>query len=92
MCTYEYMDEAIVFKALSDPARIEIIKTIAKEGGRVGLLGKKLGKSQPNISQHLRILRLAGIVKSKRNGKQICYCLRDKKVLRIIESAGRLRL
>lgn len=85
------MEETDIFKALSDPARVRIIETIAKRGGCVSSLGEKLGKKQPNVSQHLRVLRMAGLVESKRNGREVRYCLSDRQVLTLIETARRMR-
>ncbi len=86
------MKEEVIFKALADPVRIRLIESIAKRKGCVKILGQELKKRQPNVSQHLRILRMAGIVKPKRNGKEVFYCLQDKRVLRLIEAARRLDL
>jgi len=81
------MQESEVFKALSDPVRLEILHSIAKKRGCVRLIGENVGKKQPNISQHLRVLRLAGIVEARRNGREICYCISNPKVLQLIKLA-----
>jgi ArsR family transcriptional regulator len=66
---------AKVFKALGEPTRLRIIKILASEGGYfcVGALAKKLGISQPAVSQHLKILREAEILDSKRMGFHVHY-------------------
>jgi DNA-binding transcriptional ArsR family regulator len=85
------MRETEIFKALSDPVRLEIIETIAKHRGCVKAIGEKIGKRQPNISQHLRVLRLAGVVVTKREGKRVCYSLPDRRVLEVIKLARKVR-
>ena len=66
---------AKVFKALGEPTRLKIINILASEGGYfcVGLLAEKLGVSQPAVSQHLKILKDAGILDSKRIGFHVHY-------------------
>jgi DNA-binding transcriptional ArsR family regulator len=83
------MDEveklAEVFKALSDPTRLRLIKLLSecpsrshKCGGGslcVNALTKKLGVTQSAVSQHLRILRQAGLVRGERRGQMVHYSL-----------------
>jgi ArsR family transcriptional regulator len=66
---------AKVFKALGEPTRLRIITIMASEGGYfcVGALAKKLGVSQPAVSQHLKILKEAEILDSKRMGYHVHY-------------------
>ncbi len=66
---------AKVFKALGEPTRLRIIKILASEGGYfcVGALAKKLGISQPAVSQHLKVLKEAEILDSKRMGYHVHY-------------------
>lgn len=78
---------ARVFLALSDPTRLQIVQKLAKSKGCVQEIGKSVGKNQPNVSQHLRVLKDAGIVRTKREGKRICYSLADAKVGKLIEAA-----
>ncbi len=74
---------AKVFKALGEPTRLKIIKILASEGGYccVGAMAKRLGISQPAVSQHLKILKDAGILDSKRMGFHVHYFV-DAKTLR----------
>jgi ArsR family transcriptional regulator len=66
---------AEVFKALSDPTRLKIVKLLSTRGKVlcVGGLAHKLGISQPAVSQHLRVLRSAGIVEAQRFGFHVHY-------------------
>ena len=81
------MDEieklADVFKALSDPTRLRLIKLLNKHGGAlcVNALSHSLGVSQSAVSQHLRILRQVEMVKGERKGNSVHYELK-KNVLK----------
>ncbi len=46
-----------------------------------------LEMSLPAISHHLRLLRIMGLVKCRREGKMVYYSLRDKHIIRLIEKA-----
>jgi len=74
---------AKVFKALGEPTRLKIIKILASEGGYfcVGAMAKRLGISQPAVSQHLKILKDAGILDSRRIGFHVHYFV-DAKALK----------
>lgn len=80
---YEVKRMAKVFKALGEPTRLKIINILASEGGYfcVGAMAKRLGISQPAVSQHLKILKDAGILDSKRMGFHVHYFI-DAKTLK----------
>ena len=69
------------FKALSDPTRLRLIKLLNDcppgicKGGPlcVNALAHQLGVSQSAVSQHLRVLKQAGLVKGSRNGNFMHY-------------------
>ncbi len=72
-----------IFKALSDPTRLKLVKALNDckpgvcEGGSlcVNALAHRLDVTQSAVSQHLRILRQAGLVRGARNGSFIHYSL-----------------
>jgi ArsR family transcriptional regulator, arsenate/arsenite/antimonite-responsive transcriptional repressor len=66
---------ASAFKALADPARLRLLSLIAAQPGGACTcnLVEPLGKSQPTISHHLKILRAAGLVESERIGSWVWY-------------------
>lgn len=79
------MDEieelAGIFKALSDPTRLRLVKLLNKSGGAlcVNALAHRLGVTQSAVSQHLRVLRQAGLVRGERRGHFVHYSLdRDR--------------
>jgi DNA-binding transcriptional ArsR family regulator len=67
-----------LFAALADPLRLRLACCLAAhpDGLCVCELTDALGASQPNISQHLRLLRAAGLVRDTRDGRFIRYRLR----------------
>jgi DNA-binding transcriptional ArsR family regulator len=75
------MDEieelAEVFKALSDPTRMRLVKLLGEGGGAlcVNALAHRLGVTQSAVSQHLRVLRQAGLVRGERRGHFVHYSL-----------------
>ena len=69
-------DLSLAFKALSDPARLRLLSLIASQPSGEGCacdLVAPIGKSQPTISHHLKVLREAGLVTSERRGQWIWY-------------------
>lgn len=75
-----------LFKTLSHPLRFQIVVgLLQKNECNVQTMCEKLDASQPIISQHLAVLRKAGIVETNRNGNQICYYIKDPRVKKLIK-------
>ena len=74
-----------LFRALSDPTRLALIALLRDcphDGGYcVNSLAERLGVSQPAVSQHLRVLRHLGLVRSERRGYRVHYTI-DRRRLR----------
>jgi len=70
------------FKALGHSTRLEILAALLKGKKCVGDINKLIDVHQPNISQHLAILKVAGIVCSKQKGKKVCYSLTDRTLIK----------
>lgn len=80
-------EEAIrILKALAHPVRLLIMQILLQGKCNVKNLEKVTGNSQSGVSQHLRILRLSGIIEPERIGKEICYNVVDDKALEIVRS------
>ena len=63
-----------LFRTLADPTRLAIFERLAREGERsVGELTGQAGVSQPAVSQHLAVLRQAGLVRDRREGRSVRY-------------------
>jgi len=67
-----------VHKALADPTRLRILQRLAVGDGTVSDLMNHVDLSQPLVSWHLRRLRTAGLVRTRRSGREvICSLSRD---------------
>jgi DNA-binding transcriptional ArsR family regulator len=83
---------AAVGRALSDPKRLCVLETLATGERSVSELSRDAGCQVPNMSQHLAVLRSAGLVTARRDGNTILYRLADPAVLqtyRLIQSIAR---
>ena len=71
--------QAVIFKALGDPTRLRLLKLLCEQRKPdalcVNALVGLLGVSQPAISQHLRVLKSAGLVKGERRGYHVHYAV-----------------
>jgi DNA-binding transcriptional ArsR family regulator len=74
---------AAIARALADPKRLCVLERLAEGERSVSDLSREVGCQVPNMSQHLTILRTAGIVVSRRDGNTIFYRLADQQVLEI---------
>ena len=83
--TVNYVKVSETLKALAHPARLKIVVGLLKDECNVAQIQKVLGLPQPTISQHLRILKNAGIIKGRREGSKICYRVIDGRVRTIVE-------
>ncbi|MGH3852428.1 MAG: ArsR/SmtB family transcription factor [Pseudonocardiaceae bacterium] len=76
-----------LLRALSAPVRIAIVLQL-REGERcVHELVDALGVTQPLISQHLRVLKSAGVVDGERHGREVLYRLVDEHLSHIVVDA-----
>ncbi len=80
---------AAVGRALADPKRLCVLESLAAGELSVSDLSTRVGCQVPNMSQHLAVLRSAGLVQSRRDGSTVFYRLSDVRVLeayRLIQS------
>ncbi|CAN5768471.1 hypothetical protein BH20CHL8_BH20CHL8_10500 [soil metagenome] len=70
-----------VARALADPKRLCVLERLAAGERSVSDLSREVGCQVPNMSQHLSVLRSAGLVASRRQGSTIFYRLTDIRVL-----------
>src|ERR1700744_760645 len=70
---------AAMLKAMAHPARIAILQELLKTKTCIcGGLVDELGLAQPTISQHLKELKTAGLIKGTIEGTSVCYCIEPK--------------
>jgi len=84
---YEKVSETL--KALAHPARLKIVIGLLKNECNVAQIQKVLELPQSTISQHLRILKNANIIKGRREGNKTCYRVIDVRVREIVETIKR---
>jgi len=83
---------AAVGRALADAKRLCVLESLAAGEMSVSDLSVRVGCQVPNMSQHLAVLRSAGLVTTRRDGSTIYYRLADQRVLeayRLIRSIAR---
>jgi DNA-binding transcriptional ArsR family regulator len=73
--------EAQVLKILANPLRLEIIHYLADHPWDVRHLADRMAIAQPNLSQHLALMRAAGVVDGERVGREVRYRLTDPDIV-----------
>ncbi|MFY7789225.1 MAG: ArsR/SmtB family transcription factor [Thermoflexibacteraceae bacterium] len=75
---------ATLIKALSHPARVAIIDYLLKVDACIcGDIVDVLPLSQPTVSQHLKELKTAGLIKGTVEGTAICYCIDETAIAKL---------
>jgi DNA-binding transcriptional ArsR family regulator len=77
-----YERRARICQVLADPKRLRLIDALRDAEQSVGQLAEALGVTYPNISQHLNVMRDAGLVTSRRDGTTIYYRLAYPQITR----------
>ncbi len=82
----ELEEQAEFLKVLAHPVRLCIVRGLMKKDScNVSFMQDCLGMPQSTISQHLQKLRSVGIIEGERNGLEINYKIKDKRVEGIIK-------
>jgi ArsR family transcriptional regulator, zinc-responsive transcriptional repressor len=76
-----------LLRALAAPLRIRLVTELATGSRCVHELVAALGVAQPLVSQHLKVLRGAGVVRGARRGREIAYSLTDEHIAHIVADA-----
>jgi len=84
------MNEIDVFKALADPTRLKILECIKNGEKCICEIIPYTGKSQPNVSQHLKVMKHAGIIDERKEGTRIMIKISKKEIFDIIDQVSRL--
>jgi DNA-binding transcriptional ArsR family regulator len=80
------MDENIkLLRAMGDETRIKILQYLLNGESCVCTIVPFIGKAQPTVSQHLKILVEAGILDVRRDGIQMLYRIKDDKAVQIMD-------
>jgi DNA-binding transcriptional ArsR family regulator len=78
------------FRGLGDPTRLAILELLRGGERYVGELVELLDSRQPQISNHLAVLRWCGFVKTRRDHRTIYYSIADERVSQMIDGARAL--
>jgi ArsR family transcriptional regulator, arsenate/arsenite/antimonite-responsive transcriptional repressor len=79
-------DVALLAKALGHPARIAIMEYLMNVDTCIcGDIVNELPLAQPTVSQHLKELKNAGLIKGSTEGSAICYCIDEKAIQQLIQ-------
>jgi DNA-binding transcriptional ArsR family regulator len=89
----EFPDKDLILadwcNALSHPARIAILRTLAIRGECIcGDLVLDLPLAQSTVSQHLKVLKAAGLIKGEIDGPRSMYCVNRKNLEKFIKAFG----
>ena len=88
-------DEALaaLAKALGHPARVAILRQLGENGKCIcGDIVSTLPLAQATVSQHLKVLKNAGLVQGEVDGPRVCYCIDPKAVQRLQKLVNALPL
>lgn len=77
-------------KILSNPDRLKILCVLIEHELHVQNIEEFTDIHQPTLSQQLTVLRKADLVKTRRDGKQIYYQIKDEKILKLMQSLHQL--
>ncbi len=67
---------SVLAKAIGHPARVRILRLLAERSGCVcGDIVDEIGLAQSTVSQHLAVLKEAGLIHGDVDGPRVCYCL-----------------
>ena len=77
--------KADIFQALSHPTRIALVEQLREGELTAGALIEHLGLEQANVSQHLAVLRTKNILRSRREGNQVFYSIRDRALIEVLD-------
>jgi DNA-binding transcriptional ArsR family regulator len=84
----DYADLVVeVFRMLADATRVQLLWALVDRELRVNDLAEWVGKPAPSVSQHLAKLRMARLVRSRREGTQVFYRLENDHVRQLLTDA-----
>lgn len=82
---------AALAKAIGHPARVQILRLLARRDGCVcGDIVSELPLAQSTVSQHLKVLKEAGLIRGEIEGPRVCYCIEPQTLRRLRALVGAL--
>lgn len=89
MIQAHFEENARLLKALAHPTRLHIVTLIREQKPCLKIMEGILGVSQPNLSQHLSLLRNIGAVEAERDGNQVCYKIKNQTILKLLDALSK---
>ncbi len=82
---------ATLAKALGHPARVKIVRILIQKNACIcGDIVEELPLAQSTVSQHLKVLKEAGLVRGEVDGPRVCYCIEPRSLRRLRALVGAL--
>ncbi len=82
---------AMLAKALGHPARVQILRLLVRREACIcGDIVDELPLAQSTVSQHLKVLKDAGLVRGDIDGPRVCYCIEPRTIRRLKSLVGSL--
>ncbi len=82
---------ATLAKALGHPARVQILRLLVRREACIcGDIVDELPLAQSTVSQHLKVLKEAGLIRGEIDGPRVCYCIEPRAVRRLKSLIGSL--
>jgi DNA-binding transcriptional ArsR family regulator len=73
------------FKVLGEPMRLRILQAVCKEPHNVNEIVAVVGSTQANVSKHLALLAVGGVLARRKNGQCVYYAVKDKLAVKLCE-------
>ncbi len=87
----QQLEIATLTKAIAHPARVAILEYLLKVDTCIcSDIVNELPLAQPTVSQHLKELKTAGIIKGNIEGNAICYCIEEKALATLVHYFGEM--
>lgn len=84
-------DHDLLFRILADPTRRALFERLCRDGEQtVGALTARAGVSQPAVSKHLGLLKQAGLVRDRQEGRQTHYSAQPKALAPLVDWTGQM--
>jgi len=84
--TERHIRSSAVLKALAHPVRLRMAEGLLGCECNVDKMARRLGLPQSTVSQHLAVLKRAGILAVRRDGVRTCYCVADTRGKRVLDA------
>ncbi len=82
---------AMLAKALGHPARVQIMRLLVRQEACIcGDIVDELPLAQSTVSQHLKVLKEAGLIRGEIDGPRVCYCVEPRTMRRLKALVGSL--